>query len=265
MVRIRVYPYKQGSKSAKLLADKLGGKVLKREGSKFSPREGDVIVNWGASGLPGFGAASVLNPNLKVAQNKLDFFKELEHTDVRTPQFWTDKGAIQAGDFPVCCRAILTGHSAAGLVIANSIEELVPAPLYTKYVKKKDEYRVHVFEENAFFIQRKAKKTSCTNPNWKIRNLAGGFAFVSVEKEVVPKDVIDQAILTLHMLGLEFGGVDVLWNDNEKKAYVLEVNTACGLEERTAEKYAAAILASFEAPATPNMGDAEDSDGVVQG
>ena len=45
MGRIRILPYRQGSKSAKALAEALGGKVLKLENSSFIPREGDLIIN----------------------------------------------------------------------------------------------------------------------------------------------------------------------------------------------------------------------------
>ena len=74
-----------------------------------------------------------------------------------------------------------------------------------------------------------------------VRNLAGGFVFVEVGREDVPECVIDNAVRSIAALGLDFGGVDVMFNEREQKAYVLECNTACGLEERTAAKYAEAI------------------------
>jgi hypothetical protein len=47
MTRIRVLPYKQGSKSAKALATELGGKVLKLEGSKFKPKPNGICYQLG--------------------------------------------------------------------------------------------------------------------------------------------------------------------------------------------------------------------------
>jgi glutathione synthase/RimK-type ligase-like ATP-grasp enzyme len=44
-------------------------------------------------------------------------------------------------------------------------------------------------------------------------------------------------------LGLDFGGVDVIWNERRQMAYVLEVNTACGLEGQTVNDYAEAFRA----------------------
>ena len=46
-MRYRVLPYRTGSKSAKALAEALGGKVLKLSGSSYFQQAEDVIVNWG--------------------------------------------------------------------------------------------------------------------------------------------------------------------------------------------------------------------------
>lgn len=241
-MKFRVYPYKQGSAGAKALAVALDGKVLKLEGSKWKPKAGDVVINWGSGKVPQFGPAKVLNPNTNDASCKLASFKRMKENDVRVPDFTEARDEAEAMRFPVVCRTKLRGHSGDGIVIANNKEELVNAPLYTQYVKKKDEYRVHVLGQQAFFIQRKARKLDNENPNWQIRNLAGGFVFVEVEEKDVPRDVIDQALAAVRALGLDFGGVDIMWNENEGKAYVLEINTACGLEERTADRYKQAFV-----------------------
>lgn len=245
--RSNVYPWKQGSRSAKELSLALGSKVLKHENSKYRPRPGDVVINWGSSNVPDFRPAAVLNPNVQTAQCKLASLTVLNLYDVNVPPFWTNRDNIQDDDFPVVCRTKLNGHSGDGIVIANTSEELVEAPLYVKYIKKKHEYRVHVFHDTAFFVQRKARKLEVENPDWKIRNLAGGFVFAECDLLDVPEDVIEQARLAIEALGLDFGGVDVIFNEYERKAYVLEVNTACGLEARTAARYAEQIRRHFPA------------------
>lgn len=251
---IKIYPYRQGSKSAKALAVALEGKVLKHVGSKYRPKRGDLVVNWGSGDFnpAGFAPATTLNADVTVAQCKLKSFQAFHGGDrgdkVSMPPWATTKDGARALQFPVVCRTKLRGHSGDGIVIANNADELVDAPLYTQYVKKKDEYRIHVCHRPdpdpdahqywPFFIQRKARKVDVENPNWQVRNLAGGFVFVEEEYNNVPFDVILQAINAIPALGLDFGGVDVMWNEKEGKAYVLEVNTACGLEDRTAQKYA---------------------------
>lgn len=248
MVKVRVYPYKQGSKGAKALAEAMGAKVLKHEGSKFRPKREDVVINWGSTDERAFAkydGCVVFNPPefVSAASNKRKFFNSLKEIDagVNIPDFWTARADIPADAYPVVCRTVLAGHSGEGIVIANNVDELVDAPLYTKYIKKKDEYRVHVVDGNAIFVQRKARKLDVEEPNWQIRNLANGFSFVEVDKADVPREVLTQAETTTDLLELDFGGVDVIWNEREQKAYVLEVNTACGLEERTANKYAEAF------------------------
>ena len=241
MTRFRIYPYKQGSASAKLLSQALGGKVLKLVGSKYKPRLGDYIINWGNSNLPEFDFYNVLNLNTRLASDKLISFRVFKDFDVSVPGFWTSKADIPLEAFPVVCRTVLNGHSGRGIVIAKTPEELVEAPLYTKYIKKKDEYRVHCFKGRAIFVQRKARRLDVAEPNWHIRNVAGGFVFALQEIEEVPEQVIDQAILAVGALGLDFGGADVIWNEYQGKAYVLEVNTAMGLEQRSADFYAQAF------------------------
>src|SRR3546814_19093490 len=59
------------------------------------------------------------------------------------PKFWTKKEDIPDEAFPIVCRTVLSGHSGVGIVIADNRDDLVPANLYVKYVKKKEEYRVH--------------------------------------------------------------------------------------------------------------------------
>lgn len=245
----KIYPYKQGSRSAKALAEALGGKVLKHVGSRYRPKRGDVVINWGASNPPDLAPATTLNADVRVAQCKLATFTRFEQEGVSIPDFSTHKDGVQEGalGWPVVCRTKLRGHSGDGIVIANKADELVDAPLYTKYIKKKDEYRVHVIRDQVFFIQRKARKLDVENPNWQVRNLEGGFVFIEEEAQNVPQDVLAQAVNAIEALDLDFGGVDVIWNEREQKAYVLEVNTACGLEERTADRYRQGILAAVEA------------------
>lgn len=248
MTIFKVYPHKQGSASAKALANQLEGKVLKHVNSKFRPKLGNVVVNWGSSNIPDYAPATTLNPNVEVATCKLETFRALMNADVSTPRWTVNKDnslqdaiAFEGWNYPIVCRTKLRGHSGDGIVIANTPEELVPAPLYTEYIKKQDEYRIHVVGDKVAYAQRKALKNGWENPNWQIRNLASGFVFVDTELEDIPKMALEEAVKAVQALSLDFGGVDVIWNAYKATAYVLEINTACGLEERSAQRYALAI------------------------
>lgn len=183
-----------------------------------------------------------------IAGDKLKFFraiKEQMEWPVRVPD-WTEdievaKGWARNGT-PVVCRTILNGHSGAGIVLAEKEADVVAAPLYTKYVHKKDEYRVHVFKGEVLHVSRKARNRDIPDAdvNWKIRNHGNGFIFQHADFVYRP-DVTAQAIGAIAAVGLDFGAVDVVFNERYDMAYVLEVNTAPGIEGITLEKYSKAL------------------------
>jgi D-alanine-D-alanine ligase-like ATP-grasp enzyme len=142
----------------------------------------------------------------------------------------------------VVCRTKLNGHSGEGIVIASKQEEIVDAPLYTKYILKKHEYRIHVFNGKVIFQQRKARKKDVADDkvNWKVRNLAGGFIYAN--QDVNAPDACKQlAIDAVAALELHFGAVDIIWNEKQDKYYVLEINTAPGLTGSTLDAYVEAF------------------------
>lgn len=247
-MRIRIYPYKQGSRSARALADALGGRVLKLEGSRFRQRDGDLIINWGSTGFVGQGVhpRDFLNGGgvVGAASNKLAAFQRLSEMGVHVPRFWTSVEDIP-DDYPfdrrpIVCRTVLNGHSGRGIVLASSKAECVPAPLYVEYIPKQDEYRVHVVGDRVVAVQRKARRLDVEEPNWQVRNHANGFNFVREGVEC-PPDCLQQCLSAVAALGLDFGAVDAVWNEREGRAYVLEVNTAPGLEGTTVDDYANAF------------------------
>lgn len=237
-MKIYIYPYRKGSKSVKALKKALGVRVIKRENSRFIHRPNRVVLNWGASDR--FNEGPVLNKaeNIKKASNKLQAFNILSE-GVSVPEYTTSRQEasqwLLEGD-SVVCRTILNGHSGNGIIIAESEDQMVDAPLYVKYVKKTDEYRVHVFRDKAFFVQRKARRLEEENPNWKIRNHANGFIFANKEVEVDER-AKEMSVKAVELLGLDFGAVDVIYNKKQDSFYVLEVNTAPGLTGTTLEKY----------------------------
>jgi len=212
---VKIYPYKQGSRSAHALADALGGRVLRREGSRYRYREQDLIINWGQSVAPPFPFAhdTYLNSIAAVqcASNKLGAFGRMRDGGVQIPQFWTRQEDIPDEAFPIVCRTILNGHSGAGIVIASNRAELVAAPLYVKYMKKRDEYRIHVGmvgERNGYpyaeggdvpfptiiSIQRKAVRNGNPPIDTRIRNHDNGYVFVRGDVNP-PEQVLEQARL----------------------------------------------------------------------
>lgn len=242
---IKVFPYKAGSRGAKALAEACEGRVLKRKNSAYRFREGDLVINWGGQDCPFTGRGVANQPNaIEPAANKLKCFNLMKEGGVSIPPYWTRKEDIPNDAFPIMCRTTLTGHSGAGIVVAERRDQLVNAPLYTQYLKKKHEYRVHALRApgkgtSIIVCQRKAKKNGVNDANFMIRNLENGFVYVI--EEAPPACVRDEAFKALESTGLAFGAVDVIYNERQNKAYVLEINTAPGLEDRTAQAYARAF------------------------
>lgn len=241
----KIYAYNQGSRSARELARGLEGRVLLREGSRYRPNGRDFLINWGSGQLPyrenQFRKVFNEPRAIEHAANKLNSFIVFSaDAQINIPRFWQQRNQIPDDAFPVVCRTILRGHSGRGIVIANTREELVNAPLYVEYIRKTEEYRVHIGrnEEQSITIavQRKARRTDFENPNWQVRNHDNGFNFVREGVNPDP-EVIRQAELAVQALGLDFGAVDIIWNYAQRRPYVLEVNTACGLEGQTIQDY----------------------------
>lgn len=243
-MRFAVYPYKIGSNSAHELASALDTFQIKHDRSRFrhwnNPRW--WIINWGSSQCP--TGRRVLNPSINVnrAADKLKFFQFIKD-HARVPDFTTSRSTA-AGWFNrrkdmVVCRTILSGHSGAGIVIADSPDGVVAAPLYTKYIPKDAEFRLHFISgrRDPFFVQRKVKRSDFTNRyNVRVRNLEGGYVYAHNDVEL-PNDVKAQAQAAFGASHLDFGAMDVIWNEVQQKAYVLEINTAPGLQGATIGAY----------------------------
>lgn len=237
MPRIFIKSHTAGSRGALSLARAIGAKVIKHVNSNYKPREGDVVIPWGSS------------------SNKLQNFQQFNAKGVQCPIWTTEKavaeGMITNGD-TIVCRTILNGSCGKGIVIAKTLEELVDAPLYVKYVPKKEEYRVHVAFGKVIAVQRKARRKECENPNWQIRNHENGFVFIHEE---VPEHGYDDdavlpnlAVAAVFALDLKIGAVDIIWNEKNNQYYVLEVNTSPGLEGKTIDAYVKAIKEEYTLP-----------------
>ena len=250
-MRYYVYPYKQGSKSARAIANALGGRVLRVQGGAYKPRTGDVVINWGHSSPErDIGASRLLNQFVDISfiSNKKYAFQLFGRNDVPIPRFSVTKDVAWKGDTVV--RHKLTGHSGEGIEIVPAGEPLPDAPLYVEYIKKEDEYRVHAGfkkisgsdaqDTSIICVQRKARRleTPDSEVNWRVRNHDNGFVYVRGGVNP-PQAVMDAASRALVASGLDFGAIDVIYNRKEGKAYVLEINTAPGVEGTTVEDYAA--------------------------
>jgi hypothetical protein len=258
---VHLFRYNQASEACDALQRSLNrrtnlGEVrsIRHEGSTYKGGPNRVIINWGFSGrMPETCYLSrIINhpDNVRLASNKLNFFRAVTiEGGPRVPDWTTEKHIVAswlASGETAFARTVLNGHSGAGIVDVTELSQLDAIPdgtLFTKYVPKKTEWRVHVGFGRAFLTTRKVRPVSRETPvevyniNWRIRNHDNGFIFERDYTTKLPSDVPKQACIAINKLGLDFGAVDVVYNEKREKAYVLEVNTAPGIEGSTIENY----------------------------
>ena len=244
MKRLRIEPYRPGSKSAKALSKRCG--ILRtKTGRVYRPT--DTLINWGNSERR-FDHAVYINDPAAVckASDKLTAYKAMDAAgNVPLPDYTTEQTVAQewlGEGYTVVVRNVLRGHGGLGIRIVVPGNPLPTAPLYVEYVKKAREFRIHVVRDQIIDIQQKRKRIGVPNEqvNYQVRNAQFGWVFCR-DDVVCPDDAQTAAVAAVAALGLDFGAVDVGWNDHDGAATVYEVNTAPGLEGTTLEKYYGAI------------------------
>jgi glutathione synthase/RimK-type ligase-like ATP-grasp enzyme len=243
-VKLKILPYKIGSQSAKMLARALGVKRI-IPGGGYVPRSSTTIINWGSSNLGFHYSGRVLNRPEAVAKaaNKLSTLSVLAANGISVPEYTTDRMVARRwleDDYRVVVRHKLSSHSGQGIEIVRPDEyrELPHAPLYTKYVRKDQEFRVHVFNGVVIDYSEKRKRAGSSVTSNLVRNHANGWVFCR-DGVVCPDFVKTSCVKSVKALGLDFGAVDIVVRDG--KCWVLEVNSAPGIEGSTLRKYVEAL------------------------
>ena len=250
-MKVIIQPYSPRSEGARELVKALRNIGISTElkNPGFVPGRDDVVVNWGC----GFHTidnphnVKIFNPDhlLQLAINKLKFFKHLDkYPGVSKVPFFTSQQTAEefmrrdGNKHAIYCRTQLAKRSGKGIVVAHKPSELVPCSLYTVQCPNTNEYRIQVFHDRIISELEKRPRGE-GKINYEIRTDDNGWFY---KKDViVPPVVLDVASRTIKALGLDFGGVDIIYDKASHKAWALEVNTAPGLKERSASLYAQAI------------------------
>ena len=91
--------------------------------------------------------------------DKLTQMRAFKDNNVPAPDFVTD--ITQVNNLPgdlVVCRKLLRSSEGKGIVIEEKGAVTTKAPLYTQYIKKKAEYRAHVYNNKVIDVQQKKKR-----------------------------------------------------------------------------------------------------------
>lgn len=150
-----------------------------------------------------------------------------------------------AANCPIVCRKLTHASEGKGIVIAETAEAVVLAPVYTKYRKKKREFRVHIFKDQVVHVLEKRRKAGYDgDADTKVRNTANGYVFCS-ENVVEPQGIRELALKASKVTASDFKGVDIGYNEQKKELFVIEVNSAPGIEGTNVQRYVDVITATL--------------------
>lgn len=202
------------------------------------PRQYHTVINWGNTSPLNTGGRDVRVLNkpeaIAGAVNKLLALGTLRDGGVRVPDFSAHAPA-EAGDIWLA-RTVLGGSGGAGIVVVRPGESFPDAPLYVKYIRKTMEMRIHVAFGQPIFLQLKLRQSNNeqTADQKLIRNHDNGWVFAPrpIEGPILEAAAVE-AVKAVAALGLDFGAVDLIVGKKDVQPYVLEVNTAPGIQSPT--------------------------------
>jgi hypothetical protein len=193
----------------------------------------------------------------KITSEPLDKIEQLQRfkdKGVSCPAFCTSpEGVRELGSKVVFARTLVNSTNGRGIVEFDLLPNVPPprAPLYTAYIPKKAEYRVHVFNGQVVDTQQKRKKREFEGDrDTRVRNLANGYVYCR-DGIVQSKSRDDLAVAAVGSLNYRYGAVDIIYNEKQDKYFVIEVNSRPGLMGTTLDKYADALINTFNLTKKP--------------
>jgi carbamoylphosphate synthase large subunit len=232
---------------ARTIAHRLGGLLIKHQGSTYRRRPGDVILNWGASHVPSQYPVSLNQPEaVSVCCSKIRSYKAFDALGVPTCEWTTHAASARAwhnSGHLVYARTRDSGARGQGISVIqpdtnwdDSIANALATGdirFYTKGVDNEREFRVYVVGDSVTSVLEKRRRMG-TNPDRHVRS-HGDWVFARQHSAPIPPSLIATSKEALKALGLDFGGVDIVLTRRENRPVVLEVNSAPGLDAPTSQ------------------------------
>ena len=239
----KIYLFKTRPSDTAIALVKAG--VVHRILRKSEPR---VLLNYGSTvELTQFAGKYLNHPqSVRNSSDKISTFKLLSEAGISTVPWTLDKDEalnwIKVDKAMVVARTLTRASSGRGAHFIDNPDQFVDAPLYTKYVKKAAEFRVNIaFGKVINIRQKKRRKDFDGEVNNLCRTHDNGWVYCS---EGVDKDnahLRHLALNSIHCLGLDFGAVDIIYNQHYNQYCVLEVNSAPGMEGETLNNFIEAL------------------------
>lgn len=202
--------------------------VVRNDIGTASP-DSSAIIRWGCTsniphGIPVFNKASAIHG---VSDKR--GFRLLLNEHGLCPETWGFLGAVpQDVDFPLILRPSFHSQGKHVILCHNDSQlheaaKKFPEHYISRYIPKTHEFRVFMCQGRVVWV---ASKTH-PDPSAVAWNVAQGAKFENVKWGQWIPEVIQNAYSSFILSGLDFGGVDVMWDG--KKAYTLEINSAPSL------------------------------------
>ena len=254
---IYLKPYMKGLRSTRFLKAETPMKV-RNDYSRIPT--GSTVLNWGKSSGDTRHLCQI-NPQQysSIICNKIKFgdarFSDAVEftTNITEAREW----AAEQGE-KVMCRTLISSHSGRGIVVARNPDQIVEAPLYSRYFRKQREYRVYVgwavddqgFNSGILVTYAASKRNPQTEQvvdrdSLLIRSSEQGWVYQTENPTALPF-AVDDAICSFtcelvdktHDDSLTSYGwllaLDILYREGEAK--IVEANLAPGLSETTAPR-----------------------------
>ncbi|CAB4132611.1 ATP-grasp fold, RimK-type [uncultured Caudovirales phage] len=190
---------------------------------------------------------SLIRPQFRYGQsvNKLSQYQWFTDNDIPCLEFTTELneaiGWCEDGH-TVFGRKYLNASCGKGIMVFETPDDIEPCPVYTKYKKKKREFRVHVFKDQVVsVVEKKRKKEFDGERDTKIRNVANGYVFVQQNVDE-PDGLRELALRAAEVSYSDFRGVDIGYNKLKDELFVIEVNSAPGIQGNNINRYLEAIV-----------------------
>jgi D-alanine-D-alanine ligase-like ATP-grasp enzyme len=224
---------RQGGLTAKKLAKLCGARCSKYE--QNLPRNG-FIINYGQN-------YQRANLNAHPTFNKLEASKILGENGVAVPKFFFkhELNKITDKDYPLLARKMYhsKGRDIVYLENKKDLEKLKNEDFsfVVRYLRKNSEYRVHILGKDINFVSVKIVKKDTKEKDYdkRIRSKERGWIHIEYKGEFKNK-LIEIAKKAMEVLKYDFGAVDII-RDTNNKLWILEVNSAPGLEDRKLKMY----------------------------
>lgn len=238
------------SEGRRALSRATGIRMIRRTNSRYAPRAGDVLINWGQSSESyGYIPTWINHPYaVRVATNKMACFDTWKLQGIPTVDYTTCRSQAarwRAQQGSIMHRALNSGSQGRGITIVGLEDELPVGGFYCRLFGdfSNREYRVHVMDGQVIDITQKRQRRRSNGyegpTDRTIRSSCNGWVFARSEVEC-PGVLNEAAIGAVASIGLDFGAVDGAVSATGA-ACIYEVNTAPGLEGTTLGAYAESL------------------------